>query len=191
MEEVENKFNKFVTFLRNRTTNSIDNSKIKESCTATLLLLFAAVDSLSKITCCNSEYDLYKKNQGGNRARFTGFLDKVMGDDYAVFKDDIYNLRNDIVHTGINTKVILSKSQDHEKHLKLVDEYLWINTNRFLDDVKKAIEQIKNDIDIRGQFYQNAKDRIRDFDLIEIDEEPSPSPGPDEEPFYKANASVR
>ena len=186
MEEVEKKFNKFINLLKERTINSIDNSDIKESCTAMLLLLFAAVDSLSKITCSNSEYNSYKKKKG-NKVRFTGFLDKVMGNKYAVCKDNIYDLRNDIVHTGINTKVILSKRQDHEKHLKSVDGYLWINTNQFLDDFKKAIEQIKNDIDVQGQFYRNAKDRIRDFNIIEVDEQhdiPSPSPGPDE-PFYQ------
>jgi len=185
MEEVEKKFNKFINLLKKRTINSIDNSDIKESCTATLLLLFAAVDSLSKITCSNSEYDSYKKKKG-NKVRFTGFLDKVMGNKYAVYKDNIYRLRNGIVHAGINTKVILSKSRDHEKHLKLIDGYLWINTNQFLDDFKKTIEQIKNDIDIQGQYYQNAKDRIRDFNIIKIDEEdniPPPSPGPDEGPF--------
>ncbi|MBN1364250.1 MAG: hypothetical protein JW976_05525 [Syntrophaceae bacterium] len=187
MEEVKDKFNKFIMLLKERTIKSIDNSDIKESCTATLLLLFAAIDSLSKITCSNSEYDLYK-NKKGNKVRFTGFLDNIMCDNYSVYKDNIYDLRNDIVHTGINTNVILSKSPDYERHLKLVDGYLWINTNQFLDDFKKAIEQIKNDIDVQGQFYQNAEDRIRDFNIIEVDEQhdiPSPSPGPDEEPFYQ------
>ena len=78
MEEVKNKFSKFVNLLKERTINSIDNLEVKESCTATLLLIFAAVDSLSKITCSKSEYDSYKENQG-NKVRFTGFLDKVMG----------------------------------------------------------------------------------------------------------------
>ncbi len=186
MEEVEKKFNKFINLLKERTINAIANSEIKESCTATLLLIFAAVDSLSKITCSNSEYELYKKKKG-NKVRFTGFLDKVMRNKYAVYKNNIYDLRNDIVHTGINTKVILSKSQDHEKHLKSIDGYLWINTNQFLDDFKVTIEQIKNDIDVQDQFYQNAKNRIIDFKIIEIDEQhdiPSPSPGPYEKPFY-------
>lgn len=182
MDEVKKKFNNYTNLLEKRTINSIDNLNIKESCTATLLLLFAAVDSLSKITCCDDDYGLSKKD--GNKRRFKGFLDKVMRNNYAVYKDDIYKLRNNIVHTGINTKVILSKNQDHL--VKSTDGYLWINTNQFLDDFKIAIEQIKNDIDAKGQFYQNAKERIRDFGIIEIDEEydiPQPSPGSDGEPF--------
>ena len=185
MEEVENKFSKFVNLLKERTINSIDNLEVKESCTATLLLLFAAVDSLSKITCSNSEYDSYKKKKG-NKVRFTGFLDKVMGNKYAVCKDNIYDLRNDIVHTGINTKVILSKSQDHEKHLKLIDGYLWINTNQFLDDFKKAIEQINIDIKNKGRYFKNAMNRLKEFNIIELDEQQDvapPSPGPDDSPF--------
>jgi hypothetical protein len=186
MLEVNKKFNKFLNLLKERTINSIDNSDIKESCTATLLLLFAAVDSLSKITCNDSEYYLYRNNKG-NKVRFAGFLAKVMRNKYAVYSGAIYDLRNDVVHTGINTKVILSKSQDHEKHLQLVDGYLWINTNQFLDDFKKAIENIKNNIEVQDQFYQNARDRLKEFNIIEVDEQhdiPSPSPGPDEQ-FYQ------
>ena len=73
MEEVEKKFKNFINLLEKRTINSIDNLDIKESCTATLLLLFAAVDSLSKITCSNSEYDSYKMKKG-NKVRFTAAI---------------------------------------------------------------------------------------------------------------------
>jgi hypothetical protein len=185
MEEADKKSKNFINLLKERTISPIDNTDIKESCTATLLLLFAAVDSLSKITCSNSEYELYKKHTG-SKDRFISFLDKVMGNKYAVYKTNIYDLRCDIVHTGINTKVILFKSQDHEKHLQLFDKYLWINTNQFLNDFKKAIDEIKNDIDEQGQFYQNARDRLNNFSIIEVDEQhdiATPSPGPEDEPF--------
>ena len=51
MDKVDNKVNNFISLLKERTINRIDDTDIKESCTATLLLIFAAVDSLSKITC--------------------------------------------------------------------------------------------------------------------------------------------
>ena len=186
MEEVNEKFKRFLNLLKERTINPIENWGIKESCTATLLLLFAAVDSLSKITCRDSDYELHKKKRG-NKDRFTGFISEVMGNKYAVRSNDIYDLRNDIVHTGINTKVILSKSLDHNKHLQLFDKSLWINSNQFLDDFKKAIDKIKNDIDEQGQFYQNARDRLKNFSIIEVEEQhdiATPSPGPENELFY-------
>ena len=186
MDEIDEKFKNFINLLKERTIYPIDNTDIKESCTATLLLLFAVVDSLSKITCSDSDYESFKKKRG-NKDRFTGFLSEVMGNKYAVRSDDIYDLRNDIVHTGINTKVILYKSQDPEKHLEPFDKYLWINTNQFLDDLKNALDKIKKDIDEQGQFYQNAKDRLKNFSIIEVDEKHDiaiPSPGPDDS-FYK------
>ena len=93
MEEVESRFNDFVNLLKKRTIDPIANTAIKDSCTATLLLLFAAVDSLSKITCTDSEYCSYKKKKG-NRERFIGFLDKVMCNKYAARREDIYELES-------------------------------------------------------------------------------------------------
>ncbi len=165
MDKVDEKINKFINLLKERTINPIDNTDIKESCTATLLLIFAAVDSLSKITCCDQQYDLLKKKRGNN-VRFTGFLENVMRNKYSNFKDDIYNLRNDIVHTGINTKVIFSKNQHDNKHLQIVNEHLWINTKQFLYDFKEAIEQIYIDIKNKGTFFQNAMNRLKEFNII-------------------------
>ena len=185
MDKVDKKINEFMDLLKKRTIDPLDNTDIKESCTATLLLIFAAIDSLSKITY-NDEKHKQFKNHSGVWDRFTGFLDKVMRNKYADCKDKIYKLRNDLVHTGINTRVILSKSQDHEKHLKSVDGYLWINTNQFLDDFKKTIEKIKNNIDEQGKIYQNAKKRLKGINIIEVDEQnetPRPSPGPNDS-FY-------
>jgi hypothetical protein len=108
-----------------------------------------------------------------------------MGNQYSIFKDHIYDLRNDIVHTGINTKVILFKDIYYRNHFKLINGYLWINTNIFLNDLKAAIEKIKKDIEVKGKYYQNAEDRIRDFNLIDVNNQPWPSPGPEDEPFLK------
>jgi hypothetical protein len=186
--EVKKKFSQFVKLLEERTVNAIENSDINKSCTATLLLLFAAIDSLSKITCNDLDYESYKKNKGVEN-RFNCFLDDHMRNKYSIYKNNIYKLRNDIVHTGVNAKVILSKESDYVKHLEVDNQgNLWINTFQFLKDLKKAIDQIKKNIDGQGNFYQNAQNRIKDFKIIKIDENsniPSPSPGPDEELFVK------
>ena len=182
MDKVDEKINNFIDLLKERTINQIDDTDIKESCTATLLLIFAAVDSLSKITCNDDDYNLFK-NKTGNKKRFTGFLENVMGNKYSNFKDDIYNLRNDIVHTGINIKVILSKNQHRDKHLQKLNGHLWINTRQFLDDFKKAIDQIYINIKNKGTFFQNAMNRLKEFNIIELHEQEdmaTPSPGPDD-----------
>lgn len=185
MDKDDKKIYDFIDTLKGRTIHRIDNSDIKESCTATLLLIFAALDSLSKITCSEQEFEAFKRRERGeNRARFTGFLDKVMGDKYTKFKCEIYELRNDIVHTGINQKTILSKSSHDNRHLEEVNGALWINTKQFLDDFKLAVEQICTNIQNKGAYYQNAMERINAFKIIEIDErQDMPTPGADDEIF--------
>lgn len=178
---MEEKINFFFDLLNQRTIEKIENTNINKSCTATLLLGFAVIDSLSKITCPDDQYELFR-NKKGNQIRFKGFLENVMGGNYGLLKDELYDLRNDIVHTGINTKVVLSKSAgDH--HLKKMNGYLWVNTVNFLDDLKRTIERIKEDIEANGQYLQYATNRLRELNIIEVERDPMPSPGPDDSPF--------
>jgi hypothetical protein len=184
MDPTNKKIADFLSLLNKRTIEPIDaDIKIKESCTATLLLIFAVIDSLSKITCTDVEYTQFSHKRG-NKVRFTNFLENLMGHSYGKFRDRLYDLRNDIVHTGINTKVILSKDK-HAYHLKEVDGGLWINTCQFLDDLKETVKQIRQNIEARGTYFQNAANRLQEFNIIDVDQSPipSPSPGPDDVPF--------
>jgi hypothetical protein len=184
MENVDDKIMTFLDLLKKRTVDKIEDTdiKIKESCTATLLLLFAAIDSLSKITCTDQHYQKYLKNKSGVKDRFKGFLEEVMGNQYKDFSENIFNLRNDIVHIGIASNVTLSKDQIRGKHLQLINGCLWINTNKFLDDFKKVLGDIENSLNKKtGVYYQNAITRLQNIKFIDIDGEdigePSPSPG--------------
>jgi len=178
---LDKKIEDFFNFLNRRTIETIENSDVKESCTATLLLLFAAVDSLSKVTCDDSKYTAFL-NKRGNRERFEHYLQDVFGGGYGRLKEQLYALRNDIVHTGINTKVVLTK-RPADRHLEEVDGYLWVNTAKFLDDLKQTVQRIKADIEANGQYGRNATNRLAELNIIEVDEDPMPSPGPDESPF--------
>lgn len=178
---MDEKITDFFDLLNRRTVEAIESSDIKESCTATLLLLCAAIDSLSKLTCDNHQYAAFLRNQG-NRVRFEHFLQDVMGGDYGRLKVQLYLLRNDIVHTGINTRVVLSK-YPNDNHLEEVDGYLWVNTGRFVDDLKQAIQRIKEDIEANGPYHQNATNRLVQLNIIEVDQDAIPSPGPDDSPF--------
>ncbi len=182
MNDEEKKIDDFLSFIEKRIIVPIDEININESCTATLLLIFAAIDSLSKITCSDNKFELYKNGRGVGD-RFKGFLEGVMNKEYKNFKKEIYDLRNDIVHTGINAKVILSKDQKNIKHLKKENGHLWIDTKQFFNDFTEAFEQIKIDIRNKGKFYLNAKNRLKNFNIIEYDEDKddvaTPSLGPD------------
>jgi len=186
MNEEDKRIDDFLSFIEKRIISPIDETDINESCTATLLLIFAAIDSLSKITCGDNEFELYKEKKG-NRKRFVGFLEGVMNKKYKNFKEEIYNLRNDMVHTGINTKVILSKNVNDVKHLQKENGYLWINTKQFFKDFTETFEKIKTVIGNKRTFYINAKNRLKSFNIINIDrdeyDEAIPSTGPDDSFF--------
>ena len=195
MDKVDEKINKFMNLLKERTIDPIEVMDIKESCTATLLLIFAAIDSLSKITCDDSSYEIYSSSNGNKDVgkRFKDFLTIEMDKKYSQFKGDIYALRNDIVHTGIPIRVTLSKHElNRNSHLQKKDGNLFINTLQLLDDFKRALEVISINIKDKGKYFHNASKRLKNFNLIELDEEytiPFPSRGADEPPFHKEGNS--
>jgi hypothetical protein len=183
MSKSHQKITDFIDLLKKRTIEQIENTDIKESCTATLLFIFAGIDSLSKITCDDNDYALLKQKKG-NKVRFIDFLKNVMGNKYSTFSGEIYDLRNDLVHTGINTKVVLSKNSKSKEHLQEMKGYLWINTQQFLNDFKESLKQISDNITNGDIFFQNAMDRLREFNIIEVYKlQDGPSPGPEDEFF--------
>ncbi len=178
----DQKIDYFLALLRSRTIDKIRVTDIMYSCTASLLLIFAAIDCMSKITCNKEEYEVYVKHETGAGARFKGFLKKVMGGNYA--KDavcsQLYKLRCDIVHTGIGRGVTLSRHDDALKHLQEVDGDFWVHTPTLLSDLEAAIEQISADFDAKGAYYKNALARLVDFaEVVDLDDA-RPSEAPDE-----------
>ena len=181
MDAIEQKGYEFLDLLKIRTIDQIHNSDIIESCTATLLLIFAAIDALSKITCDDKLYEDYKLHHRGCKERFEHYLSEHMRGRYDTFKTQIYDLRCDIVHTGIGTKVILSKNQDDTRHLEQKDDCLWINTRRFLDDFKNSIKEVEKRVHRGSDYHINAQKRLSEMNMIELDgphEPPAPSRGP-------------
>jgi hypothetical protein len=183
MGETDEKFKQFLDLLRKRTIEPIEhNWGITESCTAMLLLIFSTIDALSKITC--SDDDFNKHTKGVAKRRFDSFIEDLMDPKYKTLKEPLYYLRCDIVHTGMGKKVMLSNSCDEQKHLQMVKEHLWIDTNIFLDDLKEAILKLRQDIQDRGKYYQNAAKRLRKLTFVDLDEV-GPSLAPCEGPFNK------
>ncbi len=171
MSQENNKTDNYFDLLRERIIKCIDMPDIQKSCTTTLLLIFAAIDSLSFITCSDNEYTNYKSS---NKSKFIGFLENDMGGKYSDFKKQIYKLRCSIVHTGINTNVTLSRD---DEHLEIIDGQVWINTNQFSEDFKEAMKQIEIDIQKKNGYFKNASNRLKEFNFIDIQKKASPSIG--------------
>ena len=180
MDATHKKVADFLGLLRERTIDPIHNSEIKEYCTATLLLIFSAIDAISKITCDDSLYSQ------GVKARFKNYLTQNMSAKYKDFRDEIYLLRCDIVHSGIGTKIVLSKDPLDARHLEKVNNALWINTRRFLTDFEESVIRVKENISNEGNYFRYAANRLEQLVLIELDElheQPMPSAGPKDKVF--------
>jgi hypothetical protein len=186
MPNEDEKIRDFLHLVEERLIRPVENTDVGKSCTATLMLIFAGMDSLSKITCSEDEF---KQRQGqgfqGSRKRFKRFLADMLGGKYKDCATEIIALRNDIVHTGINAKVILSREEPDAKHLRRVDGHLWVNTRQFFLDFVEAFKTIRGNIESGGSYYKRAQERLKPFSVIEIADFATgfPSAGPDDSVF--------
>ena len=94
-QDDEVKIEEYLKVIEERILAPIQTTEVRQSCTASLLLLFAAIDWLAKLIHPN------KNAEVGERIRT--FLN-YMGGDYAVNKKEIYDLRNSLVHNAINVE---------------------------------------------------------------------------------------
>lgn len=149
MIEEFDKINTYFVIIDKRIITPIKETDIKKSCTATLVLLFAAVDSLGKLTCPEKDYE-------SSRRRFKFFL-KRMGRDYEKNSDALWRMRNSLVHNAVNLESYMfatSKGDFRYEHLSTrgPNGFIYINTTTFFCDFCKAIrelmEQIYNDMEL-------------------------------------------
>jgi hypothetical protein len=184
MADKDEKIRDFLHLIEERLIRPVENTDVGRSCTATLMLIFAGMDSLSKITCSDEEFEEYQKKKGSGK-RFKHFIAETLGGKYADRASEIYSLRNDIVHTGINAKVTLSRGESDAKHLHRVDGHLWVSTGRFFLDFVEAFKTIRGDIERKGAYYKSAQERLKSFSIVEIHEFDTgfPSRGPGDSIF--------
>jgi len=173
MNEEDAMIANYLGLIEERLIKPIREGGVSEWCTVSLLLVFAGIDALSKITCEDMHLGSWQVGE-----RFKGFLSNQMGSGYADRAARIYQLRNSIVHTGINEKVTLSKAKVDANHLEYVDGQLWVNTTRFVSDFVSAFERIVADVRSRGEFFHQARKRLSRFTIVTVEDSASSSPGP-------------
>lgn len=127
---------------------------ILQSCTATILLFFAAVDGLGKLLHPNP------KAKMGERLR--SFLD-FMGGDYVVRKSQLSNLRNSLMHNAINIDCFMSQADVNGlQHLTTIPNtnLLYVNTKVLSDDLTNAYNRLRNHLNHDATKLKRAADRL-------------------------------
>jgi len=152
--ENQNMVDEYLTIIQERILAPLQNTEIRSFCTATLLLLFAAVDGLGKLIHTNAE--------AGSNERIRSFLD-YMGGDYSNCKDELLDLRNSLVHNAINVESFLSHTEmSADQHLKKMGsaDFIYVNTTVMYKDFKIAFNRFRAEIQRDQKKLQRAANRL-------------------------------
>jgi len=177
----QEKVSEYLRVIQERILLPIENTDILEFCTATLLLLFAAIDGLGGL--------LHSKNGAGSNARIRRFLE-YMGTDYSATKEQLLALRNFLVHSAVSAESFLSKTEmGRDHHLKTVGAagFIYVNTSLMYDDFVKAFARFRADVESDSVLMKRAADRLEwkeDQAWNEVDG-PRPSPPPPVEFIFR------
>jgi hypothetical protein len=172
--EDQEKIDVYLNVIQERILAPIQNTEVQRSCTATLLLLFAAIDGLGKLS--------NPKNKAGPVKRICGFLD-YMGGDYAAYKKDLLYLRHSLVHNAINVKSFLSHTEmGDDQHLNKLGAagFVYVNTMVMYKDFASAFKRFRAEIQDDPVMMKRAADRLewRDDNPINDPNIPTPTPPP-------------
>ena len=148
------KVDEYLTIIQDRILAPIQKTEIGDFCTATLLLLFAAIDGLGKL--------MHPETKAGPNERIRCFLD-YMGGDYSVRKKELLNLRHSLVHNAINVESFLSHTEmDANQHLKKMGsaDFIYVNTMTMYRDFVDIFERFRAELQDDQIKLQSAANRL-------------------------------
>jgi len=150
----QDKIDEYLRVIQERILSPIQETDVKNYSTATLLLLFAAIDGLGKL--------LHPEDEAGSNKRIRGFLD-YMGGGYEIYKKELLALRNSLVHNAINVASFLSRTEmGYDKHLKKMgsDDFIHVNTMVMYKDFVSAFNRFQVDFKDDKKMIKRAADRL-------------------------------
>lgn len=181
------KIAEYLRVIEERILAPIRKTEVRDYSTATLLLLFAAIDGLGKL--------LHPNNKAGSNERIRGFLD-YMGGNYKLHKKELLALRNSLVHNAINVASFLSRAEiGNDQHLKKMSptDFIYVNTMVMYEDFVNTFGRFQTDIQNDLVMMKRAADRLEwkeTADSLELGENNSlnhlnsPTPPPPIEFIY-------
>jgi len=134
--ENRSKVGEYLDLVEARVLKPLTNEAVQQSCSATLLLAFAAVDALGKL--------VHADDQAPPGVRFRAFL-SFMGPEYEERFEELWKLRNALVHNAINVEAYLSFTElEGWAHLKRVggSGLIYVNTRLVSSDLVSAFGRL-------------------------------------------------
>lgn len=137
--EEQEKIDEYLNVIKTRIMEPIERSDISQYCTATLLLLFAAIDGLGKLIHDNPE--------AGSNERIRAFLG-FMGDSYRINREELLRLRHSLVHEAMNVASFMSHTEmGSNQHLNRIglEGFIYVNTSIMYKDFVSAFKRLQQE----------------------------------------------
>lgn len=165
-DQVIQKYEKYLNFLLERTIKSVEEHKLYTSCTAVFLLIYTVINSLSKLTCSDAQYESLKDNTESavfDMTRLNDFIYEFFPAYYRPHISRVCFLFSDLLSYGFAYKSVMCRATQYSSKHLLWDsnDKLWINSDCLLLDLQDAISQLTMNIREKGKYYQNAEKRLR------------------------------
>jgi len=135
--ENRSKVSEYLNLVETRILKPLDFEAVQQSCSTTLLLVFATIDALGKLIDLN--------DRAGPKDRFRTFL-SFMGAEYEECYEELWKLRKSLVHNAINVESYLSSTElQGWAHLKRIggSGLIYVNTGLFSHDLLEAFGRLK------------------------------------------------
>jgi hypothetical protein len=136
---MQTKSDAYLEMIRQHVLRPIAATDLSESCTATLILLFAGIDGLGKL--------LHPSDNAGVRERFDYYIDMYMNARYASHKTDLYKLRNSLAHNALNFTAFISKTKMGEMHhlqASSLPGFIFVSSSVLTRDFDSSIRRVEN-----------------------------------------------
>jgi len=174
VSEERNKIDEYLNVIQSRIVEPIQNSDMQRYCTATLLLVFPAIDDLGKL--------IHDDEKAGANERIRAFLD-YMGDNYKKRKKELLALRHSLVHNAINVASLMSETEmGGDQHLKRMGSggFIYVNTFIMYHDFVRAFKRLRQELMKDEPKMKRAAERLewREDDFQQNLEIPASLPPP-------------
>ena len=172
--ENRSKVDEYLDLVEARVLTALSSEAVQQSCSTTLLLVFATVDALGKLT--------HPRAKAKAGVRFRHFLD-FLGTGYKERSEELWKLRNALVHNVINVESYLSSTElEGWEHLQRVggSGLIYVNSRIVSRDLKEAFGRVKTLLATDKGAAQRAAGRLEWVENTQqsVGNEPVPTPPP-------------
>ena len=152
--ENRSKVGEYLDLVEARMLKPLDSEAVQQSCSTTLLLVFATVDGLGKLIDLDAH--------AGPGVRFRTFL-RFMGAEYEERCEELWKLRKALVHNAINVESYLSSTElEGWAHLKRIggSGLMYVNTGLASRNLVEAFGRLKVLLHTDDVVARRAADRL-------------------------------